>query len=376
MKISLLQENLNKAVGMVSRMVAQKAQLPVLANILIVTEANQLKLSATNLETGMNVWLGAKVERQGKITVPARVFSELIGSLPQGMIEIELEEDKLKVTCEKYKATVNGISADEFPEVPSIRGKKKSEDWLNIKGDLFETSVDQVVLAAGVDEARPIFTGVKMEIFKHKMKMAATDGYRLSVKTIKGLKGSKTGQEMVVPARALMELSKIVSQSKKKELDILLAVTDKDKQLILVVEEVEIVTRLLEGDYPDYEKIIPEVIGTTISFDKEEMIQAVKVASIFARDSANIVKFKVEGSGLTVSANAPQVGDNEVKLQVEQTGEDVEIAFNSRYLMEMLSVLDGDSLSLSMSGSLSPGVFRQLENDSYLHIIMPVRVQS
>ena len=376
MKVSLLQENLNKAVGMVSRMVAQKAQLPVLSNILLVTEGNQLKLSATNLETGMNVWMSAKVESKGRITVPARVFSELIGSLPQGMVELELAEDKLKVTCEKYKAVVNGISADEFPEVPSIRGKKRSDDWLNIKGDLFESSVDQVVLAAGVDEARPIFTGVKLEISKTKMKMAATDGYRLSVKTIKGLKGSREGQEMVVPARALMELSKIASQAKKSDLEVLLAVTDKDKQLILVVEEVEIVTRLLEGDYPDYGKIIPEVTGTTVNFDKEEMIQAVKVASIFARDSANIVKFKVEGSSLTVSANAPQVGENEVKLQVKQTGEDVEIAFNSRYLVEILSVLKGESLSLSMSGSLSPGVFRQQEDDSYLHIIMPVRVQS
>jgi DNA polymerase III subunit beta len=376
MKVSLLQENLNKAVGMVSRMVAQKAQLPVLSNILLVTEGNQLKLSATNLETGMNVWLSAKVESKGRITVPARVFSELIGSLPQGMVELELEEDKLKVKCEKYKAVVNGISAEEFPEVPSIRGKKRAEGWLNIKGSLFESSVDQVVLAAGVDEARPIFTGVKVETSKTKMKMAATDGYRLSVKTIKGLKGAKEAGEMVVPARALMELSKIVSQAKTKDLEILLAVTDKDKQLILVVEEIEIVTRLLEGDYPDYAKIIPEGVGTTISFDKEELIQAVKVASIFARDSANIIKFKVEDSSLTVSANAPQVGENEVKLQVKQTGEDVEIAFNSRYLMEILAVLEGDSLSLSMSGALSPGVFRQAEDDSYLHIIMPVRVQS
>lgn len=375
MKVSLLQENLNKAVGMVGRLVAQKTQLPVLSNILIVTEENQLKLSATNLETGMNVWLNAKVERQGKITVPARVFLELIGSLPQGMVVLELEEDKLKVSCEKYKAVVNGISAEEFPEVPSIRGKKKEEAWLNIGGALFERSVDQVALAAGVDEARPIFTGVKIEISKTKMKMAATDGYRLSVKTIKGLKGLKEGQEMVVPARALIELSKIASQTKKKDLDILLAVTDKDKQLILVVEEVEIVTRLLEGDYPDYEKIIPESTGTTVIFDKEEMIQAVRVASIFARDSANIVKFRVGGEGLTVSANAPQVGENEVRLQAKQTGEDVEIAFNSRYLMEILSVLDGDSLSLSMSGPLSPGVFRQMGDDSYLHIIMPVRVQ-
>jgi len=294
--------------------------------------------------------------------------------MPQGTVEIEMKEDKLKIRCEKHKATVNGISAEEFPEIPSLKGKGKPKELLEIKSKTLRESVGAVAIAAGVDEARPIFTGVKMEIGKSKIRMAATDGYRLSVKVIKGLKGVKEVKEMVVPARALMELVKTLGQEGEEE--VLLAPADEEKQLILAVKEAEIVTRLLEGDFPDFEKIIPENSSTTVELETEELSQAVKAAAIFARDSANIVKFQVKGSSLVISANAPQVGENEVEIEVKKTGEDAEIAFNSRYLMEMLSVLQADKLSLSLSGALSPGVFKVLGDESFLHIIMPVRVQS
>ena len=359
---------------MASKMVTSKVSVPVLSNIMMVTEGNKLRLSATNLETGINIWLDVKVEKQGKITVPARVFSELVGSLPKSTVELLVEGDKLKVKCDKYKAVVNGISAEEFPEIPSLRGKKTPGGAMMIKGEILESSVRQVALAAGVDEARPIFTGVKMEIGKTKMRMAATDGYRLSVKTIKGLKGIKEEKEMVVPAKALMELTKIISKEDTGE--VLMAPTDKDKQLIISVKDIEIVTRLLEGDFPDFEKIIPESSSTMVELDGEELSQAVRAAAIFARDSANIVKFRVTGSNLVISANAPQVGENEVGLSVKKTGEDAEIAFNSRYLVEMLSAIEAEVLSLSVSGALSPGVFRVKGEEDFLHIIMPVRVQS
>lgn len=374
MRINLLQENLNKGVSLVSRMVASKAQLPVLSNILMTTEQNKLRLSATNLETGVNLWLSSKVDKAGKITVPARIFSELVSSLPQGTVGIEMKEDNLRIVCEKHRATVNGISAEEFPEIPSLKGKGRPKELMEIKSKVLKESVAAVAVAAGVDEARPIFTGVKMEIGKSQIRMAATDGYRLSVKTIKGLKGVKEAKEMVVPAKALMELVKILGQEGDGE--VLLAPADEEKQLILAVKDVEIVTRLLEGDFPDFEKIIPESSSTTVELDTEELSQAVKAAAIFARDSANIVKFGVKSSVLKISANAPQVGENEVEVSVKQTGEDAEIAFNSRYLIEMLSVLSAERLSLSLSGPLSPGVFRVPGDDSFLHIIMPVRVQS
>jgi len=376
MKVSLLQENLAKGVGAVGRVVAGKVQLPVLANILLATEQGKLRLSATNLETGMNLWLGGKVEKQGKITVPARVFGELVNSLPQDTVELVTEGDKLKVGCGKFKAVVNGIAAEEFPGVPSLKKRAKKPGILVLKKEVLESSVGQVALAAGVDEARPIFTGVKMEFRKGKIRLAATDGYRLSVKTIDGVKGIRKEREMVVPARALMELVKVLSSAEQDKNEVVLAATDEEKQLILAVDEVEIVTRLLEGDFPDFDKIIPASTSTTIELDKEELQQAVRAAAIFARDSANIVKFRVTGSSLVISANAPQVGENEVELIGEKTGEDGEIAFNSRYLLEMLGVVEAERLILSMSGALNPGLFKVVGDESWLHVIMPVRVQT
>jgi len=373
MKVAVLQENLAKGVGAVSRVVASKAQLPVLGNILLATDEGKLKLSATNLETGMNLWVGGKVEKAGKITVPARVMGELVSSLPQETVELMTEGDRLKVRCGKFKAVVNGIAAEEFPGVPSMRKEKKKPGRLVIEKRVWESSVGQVALAAGVDEARPIFTGIKIELKKGGMRLAATDGYRLSVKTIEGLKGIRKEQEMVVPARALMELTKVLGQ--EEEGGVVMAATDEEKQLILAVDEVEIVTRLLEGDFPDFDKIIPTTTKTTMELETEELQQAVRAAAIFARDSANIVKFRVMGDKLVISANAPQVGENEVELSGKKTGEDGEMAFNSRYLLEMLGVIKGERLSLSMSGALSPGVFREAGDKSWLHIIMPVRVQ-
>lgn len=374
MKVSLLQENLARGVGAVSRVVASKAQLPVLANILLMTEQGKLRLSATNLETGMNLWLGGKVEKQGKITVPARVLGELVGSLPQDTVELVTEGDKLRVRCGKFKAVINGIAAEEFPGVPSLKKQKKKPEMLKLEKEVLESSVGQVALAAGVDEARPIFTGVKMEMGKNKIRLAATDGYRLSVKKIEGVKGIKKEQEMVVPARALVELVKVLGKEEKGE--VVMAATDEERQLILATDEAEIVTRLLEGDFPDFDKIIPSSTRTTIELETEELQKAVRAAAIFARDSANIVKFKVEGSSLVISANAPQVGENEVELEGKKTGEDGEIAFNSRYLLEMLGVIGAERIKLSMSGALSPGVFKIAGDESWLHIIMPVRVQA
>jgi DNA polymerase-3 subunit beta len=322
----------------------------------------------------MNLWLGGKVEKQGKITVPARVLGELVGSLPQDTVELVTEGDKLRLRCGKFKAVINGIAAEEFPGVPSLKKQKKKPGTLRLEKEVLASSVGQVALAAGVDEARPIFTGVKMEMGKNKIRLAATDGYRLSVKKIEGVKGIKKEQEMVVPARALVELVKVLGKEEKGE--VVMAATDEERQLILAVDDVEIVTRLLEGDFPDFDKIIPSSTKTTIELETEELQKAVRAAAIFARDSANIVKFKVEGSSLVISANAPQVGENEVELEGKKTGEDGEIAFNSRYLLEMLGVIEAERIKLSMSGALSPGVFKVVGDESWLHIIMPVRVQA
>jgi len=371
MKIAVLQENLAKGIGIVSRMVATKAQLPVLSNILMVAEKGKLKLSATNLETGINLWLGGKVEKEGKITVPAKVLADLVNSLPQETVEMEVLEEKLTVRAGRFRAVMNGIGAEEFPEVPSVKGKEK-EKGIKIKAKELRESLFRVVVAAGTDEARPVFTGVKLELSRAKMRMAATDGYRLSVKEIKGIKGGEEKKEMVVPAKALAELGKVLTA---EEEEVSLVAVEEEKQLLMVYKDMEIVSRLIEGVFPDFDKIIPSTSTTKIELDKEELERAARAAAVFARDSANIVRFKIQGEKLVISANAPQVGENEISLSGEKTGEDAEMAFNSRYLLEMLSVVEGEKLKLETSGALSPGVFRVVGEEGFLHIIMPVRVQ-
>lgn len=375
MKVSILQENLAKGVGVVSRIVSSKTQLPVLNNILIATDQGKIKLTATNLETGINLWLGGKVEKEGKITVPARVFSEMVSSLPKETVVLEMEKDKLKIVCGKYKAEINGINADEFPSVPSLKNQKEVGEKISLNREQVESSLGQVAAAAASDESRPVFTGVKLELETDKIRMAATDGYRLSVKTISGIKGIKKKQSLIIPARALMELVRVLGAAETEVKEITLAATQAERQLILSFGDGEVITRILEGEFPDFDKIIPSTHSTAIEMETEELAQAVKAAAVFAKDSANIVKFKIGKEGLLISANSPQVGTNEAEVAGKTTGEGGEIAFNCRYLTEMFNVIGGEKIVLEISGPLNPGVFRPLGDNSFLHIIMPVRVQ-
>lgn len=375
MKISLLQENLAKGLGLVSKIVSSRVQLPVLANILIATDKGKLKLSATNLETGMNLWLGGKMEQEGKLTIPAKIFFEVVGSLPQETVLLEKEGEGLKISCGRFKSKINGIAAEEFPVLPSLRDGKKIKETFHLEKGVIENSLRQVIMAAATDESRPIFTGVKMEIGEKKLRMAATDGYRLSVKTVDGISGLKTHKGFVVPARALIELGRALAVSETVEGDVVIAATEEERQLILAFGEVEVVTRMLEGEFPDFDKIIPISHTTSITVETEELFQAVRAAAIFAKDSANIVRFKVSDKGLLISANTPQVGENEVELSGKKSGEDTEIAFNSRYLLEMLNVIEVKELGLEVSGPLNPGVFKSKEDAGQIYIIMPVRVQ-
>ncbi|MEK7622999.1 MAG: DNA polymerase III subunit beta [Patescibacteria group bacterium] len=372
MKIEILQENLNELIQSASRVVSGKGQLPVLNNVLLSAEKGQLRVTATNLETGINLWRGVKVIEDGKVTVPAKIFLEMVASLPKGVVKIETEAEKISVSCEGYKAKINGIAAEEFPEVPSLRqGKKEPEKGLMIKKDEFIKAVERVAIAAGTDEARPIFTGIKLEIGPDGVRMAATDGYRLSIKKIAGK--SKEKGTMVIPAKALSEMAKAAGQENGEEVGLVAA--EAEKQLIMSIGGVEVVTRLLEGEFPDFDKIVPTVKGTSVIMETEELKQAVRAAAVFAKDSANIVKFKIGKKEISISANAPQVGENEVKMEGEIDGEEVEIAFNSRYLMEMLGVIKEEKIRMEATGPLSPGVFKAAKGEDWLQIIMPVRVQ-
>jgi DNA polymerase-3 subunit beta len=373
MKISVLQENLSKGLNIVNRFILPRAQLPILNNFLIKTEQGRLKLSATNLETGINLWLGAKIEKEGEICVPAKNLTEYISLIPPQKINLEVEKNFLKITSESYQANFISLAASEFPLIPTL--KKKPEISLNNK-DL-ALAIFQVAFAAAQDEGRPALTGVLFKIKKDKLILAATDGFRLSVKEIGGLKNgeeSKLRKELIIPARALIEVGKIMAEA-GEENNLGLTITPESNQIIFSTPEVEIISRLIEGKFPDFEKIIPEKSKTQVMIETEGLLQAVRAASIFAREAANIINFEIKGSKLEVSSNNPQLGENKVTLEVKTEGEGGKIAFNSRYLLDFLNSVKSDLVSFEMTTSLNPGIFKPANDKSYLHIIMPIRIQ-
>ena len=374
MKLSILQENLAKGLSIVSHSVAAKAQLPVLGNILLTTDKGRLKLSATNLETGINYWVGAKIEKEGTLSIPAKFLTEFVSSLPSEKVELEVKENSLFISCGGYKANFVGLPSSEFPPVPTLKDK---ETIVFSSGNLTK-AISQVAFAAAQDEGRPQLTGVLLMIKTDDLLMVATDGYRLSLKKLPGIKGIKEVKEfkkgLIIPSRTLVEIGRVTNE-KEQANEVGLAITPDSNQLIFSTNEAEVVSRLIEGSFPDFEKIIPEKSKTKIICETETIIRAVRIASIFARESANIIKWKIDNGKLRISANATQVGENVSEIEAKVDGAENKIAFNSRYLLDFLNSVETEQIAFEMTNPLNPGVFKPVGDQSYLHIIMPVRVQ-
>jgi DNA polymerase-3 subunit beta len=369
MKLTVLQENLISGLLRVGHCVSTKPQLPVLGNVLFKTDKGRLKLSTTNLEIGINVWVGAKIEKEGAITIPARVLTEFVSSLSAGKIEVEVEGMTFKILSGPSEAKINGVSADEFPVVIT-EGVKKLADF---EEALLVKIIDKVCFAAATDEGRPVLTGVLMVFNEKGIRAAATDGYRLSV--VDAEIGAGIKRELILPAKMLMEVSRAIKGEGETEGGrVGMFLTEKDNQVVFRKDEVEVVSRLIEGRFPEFEKIVPDEKKTRVWWDREEFLRAVKTASIFARDSANIVRIKVDKKECLISANAEQVGENRCRVVGRVEGKEDEIAFNYKYLMDFLNTFDEEEVMFEMNGPLSPGVFKS-KKKGYLHIIMPVRVQ-
>lgn len=374
MRLTTLQENLAKGLSVVSRSVSTRAQLPILGNILLTTDKGRLKLSATNLETGINYWIGAKIEKEGTISIPAKVFLEFVSSLPAQKVELEVKENSLEVVCGSCQASFVGMPAAEFPPVPTLKAKEK----YTFSSAEFCQSISQVAFSAATDEGRPVLTGVLLKIEDKDLLMVATDGYRLSLKRISGMKGLAEMEEfkkgLIIPSRTLTEVAK-VAHSEEEGKTIGLSIDGESKQIIFSTPEAEIVSRLIEGEFPEFDKVIPDEEETTITLEKEDFIRSVRVAAIFARESANIVRLEIGQETLKVSANTAQVGSNVSEVEVKTKGKENQIAFNSRYLMEFLGSLGGERIVFKMTSALNPGLFALEGDKSFLHVIMPVRVQ-
>lgn len=362
MKLQVTQENLNKALSSVARVANTRGTLPVLANVLIKTVNNRLSVAATNLDIAITHYIGTKVEEEGSITVPARLMQDFVSSLPAGVITLDLDDYKLNMATDQYQSVINGVSAEEFPVMPAISNGKA---W-TVSGPQFKKSLQQVVMAASSDEARPVLTGVLLHVVDDKIYMAATDSYRLAEKQ---LEVNGEAVEMLVPVSAMQDLLRLVG-----DFDGDVSITSDEQQVLFQVGDVELVARLIEGKYPDYRKLIPASFATTATLKRADLLNVTKVSSLFARESAGSITINVDESAqhISIRSIASQLGENTATAEAKVTGSGT-ITLNSRYLLDALHALGGDEVVFSFNGKLEPTVIRDPAASDYTHIIMPLK---
>ncbi|HEX7951035.1 MAG TPA: DNA polymerase III subunit beta [Candidatus Limnocylindrales bacterium] len=372
MKLSVMQENLARGLSIVSRAVSNRSTLPVLANVLLKTEDAGLKLTATNLEIGITYWVPGKIEADGATTVPAKLLTDLVNSLPTGdRVDLTLQAgDTLHLRCGRFETHVKGIDADEFPAI----GAAGERPTTRIAQNALRQALGETVFAAASDEARPILTGVLARFEGDQLTLAAADNYRIAVKTISIL-DPVPETSVVIPARALVELARVLADV-EDPVEIVLAASR--NQVLFHLDGIDLVSRLIDGQFPNYQQVVPQTHTTRAILDREELLRAVRPAALIAHESANIVKLQVGADGepgITVSASA-EVGDHVGQVEATVEGDGTTIAFNARYLADVLTNVSADQFALELNGPLSPGVFRPLGDDRYIHVVMPVRTTS
>jgi len=365
MKLQVLQEELSKALNLASRFASSKAQLPVLGNILFAAKGGKLSVSSTNLEISVNISIGAKIEEDGEITIPAKVITDIISNLNPGQINLSSKTESLSITSSEFESTVSGMNSQDFPSIP----KKIDKVDLSIPKSELADALEKVLFSVSIDETRPILTGVLFICKKGELMLVSTDGYRLSQKGLKVGSILKTFT-VILPKSVLSELSRLPSDG-----DIDFFFDQTNNQVVFKLENIILSSRVLEGSFPDYEKIIPKNFMLKVLSDKEDLIKGVKLASVFARDSANIIKFNLGKNNLEINAESPISGKQKTKLEVKTEGESLEIAFNFRFLEEILQVIEGEDVQIEFSGASSPAVFTDLKNKDFLHLIMPIKLQ-
>jgi len=379
MKVSCMQENLARGLSIVGRAVATRSTLPVLSNILLTTDDSRLKLSATNLEISISCWIGAQVQQEGATTVPARILADFVNSLPEARVDMELvaRTQTLNLKCDRFEANVKGIDAQEFP----IILVPEKDESVRVEPDILREMIDQVAFAAATDESRPVLTGVLVEVSKANLTFAAADGYRLSVRSTALEEGPGQPVTVIVPARALQELRR-VSGEVEEPVEMLIA-SSRNQIFFRLNDEkqgrVDLISQLVEGTFPDYKQIIPTTRNTRLVANTADLLKAVRMAFIFSRDAANIVRLQAipngDGGGrLILSASSAEHGDSVSELDATIEGQPIEIAFNARYLIDALSAVSTAQTSLETRDPSSPGLLRPVGGADFVHIIMPMHI--
>lgn len=365
MELSVTQENLAKALSGVGRVASSKAGLPILSNILLRTDGSRLLVAATNLEIAATHLIGAKIITPGAITIPARLVSEFVNSLPKGTVDLKVKDSHLTISSGAYRSVINGVVADEFPELPTI--DETSSIQYSISVGEFKQAVSQTVITSSSDSTRPVLTGVYWHSHDGHLYLAATDGYRLSERRL-----VETSSEVaaIIPTTTLQEVLRTISDS-VDEVDLLFDET----QVRFRVGESEITSRLIDGNYPDYRNLIPAESETNVTIDAAEFVRVTKIAGLFARESGGSVTVTADSEKqlLSIHSIASELGENTSSSSAEITA-DGQVTLNSRYLSEALAVVEGKTVEFRFSGKLAPCVLTAKGKDvNYKHIIMPLK---
>ena len=373
MNVSCLQETLNRGLGIVGRAVATRTTLPITQNVLIATDQGRLRLTATNLEVAISTWIGSTVEEEGEITVPSRLLSEFVGSLQNERVDMvtTTQPHAMTLNCARNQARIIGTDASEFPPIPTV------EDGITAKvsSRALRAAIAQVVFAAASEESRPVLTGVKMEIDDDRFTLAAADGFRLAVHHGSLQESAGDAIEVIIPSRTMTELNRLLGDDDET---VEMVFSSSRGQSLFRFKDVEMMSQLIQGSFPNYSQLIPERYTTRAGLQVDECLRAARTAAIFARDSSGIVRLHIqpgEPGALQVLARADEVGENSAELDAEVEGDEAKIAFNARYLMDVLGVIGTDRVALEVTTPSSPGVLRPKDTENYVHVVMPMFVQ-
>lgn len=372
MKISCTQENLNQGLNIVSHIASKNTNLPILSNILIKARDKTLTLSATNLEIGVTTQIRGKIEKEGEFIIDGKLFSDYISLLPKERIDLELEDGNLKIKCQKQKTKIKSQISSDFPIIPKI---EKKNQYI-IKAKNFKEAINEVVFAVSNSETRPEISGVFVNFNHQEIILAATDSYRLSERKIKLIEENKRNQKIIIPVKTLQEISRILSVFKEDlslenidNLEIYLT----ENQIMFSYNGVNLISRLIEGQYPDYTQIIPIDNKTKIKINNQELIKSVKTASLFTKSGIYDVKLEFKDQEVILTSSSTQTGENTSTLEAEINGESNNIILNYRYLLDGLQNINTEKVIIEINDYNNPCLIRPDKQNDYIYIIMPIR---
>jgi len=364
MKIICLQENLKKSLNITQNIIGKNLTLPILNNLLLKTEKGRLKISSTNLEIGINTWTPGKIEKEGEITCPAKILSNLINSLPNKKIELEARENTLNIKCENYKASLNCLSANDFPIIPQT----KQDVIFRVDSSLFRGAMSQVIGLSSLFESRPEITGVFIKIEKKDIKMVATDSFRLGERVVFDIeKKDENSHSLIIPQKTAQELVRILNEESGQ-----LSVAAESNQVFFNIGNTQIISRLIDGQYPDYQQIIPNKFNITTIVDREEIINNIKIAGLFSNKSS-IIKIVLRANKFEILSQDPDLGENKSQVEAEIKGPPISINLNYRFLIDGLNNIKTKKIFFGFNSDSTPVIIKPDGDDSYLYLIMPIK---